>query len=124
MGALSKWILLALHILVCLALLSPARGDDSTIAETELEKYEKQVNMILRTRLDEEKAYVHEVIELIRTGRLPRKLVDKSLGWVRNHCRDNDYYFVYFERVLRRQAKPLGFDVPVFDYDVYDTSNR
>ncbi len=124
MNAFTKLILLAIQVMVCSMLVPFAFGDESTAAKTELEKYEIQLNAILRTRLDEEKAYVHEVIELVRLGRLPRKIVDKSVGWVRNHCADHSHGFVYFERVLRLHAERLNFQVPRFDFRVYDSSGR
>ena len=124
MNAFAKLVVLAIYVLLC-SLLGPlAFGDDSAAVKSDMQKYEVQLNVTLHTRLDAEKAYVHEVIELVRLGRLPRKLVDKAVFWVRNHVAYDNYGFVYFERVLRRQAQQLKFPVPAFNYDVYDTSNR
>lgn len=117
-------ILLAVHMLVGAIYASAASGDESAAVKSDMEKYENQLNVVLRTRLDEEKAYVHDVIGLIRTGKLPRKLVDKSMQWVRNNCTNDNHAFAYFERVLRIQAERLRFEVPAFSYDVYDASNR
>jgi hypothetical protein len=124
MSTLSKFVLVTIQLLLCSLLAAGAFGDDVPLARTELEEYEVQLNAVLRTRLDEEKAYVHDVLDLVRRGKLPRKLVDKSLVWVRENCDDEDNLFVYFEQVLRRQAQRLRFDLPRFDYDVYDASNR
>jgi hypothetical protein len=124
MSAFSKIVLLIIQVLVCSLLVVRGLGDDIPIARTELEEFEVKINAILRTRLDEEKAYVHEVLSFVRLGKLPRTLVEKALVWVRENCEDDDYLFVYFEQVLRRQALRLRFDVPRFNYDVYDASNR
>lgn len=123
MNAFAKLILLAAQVLLCLFLASLASGDEPPAVIGESAKYEQLLNMTLRVGLDEEKAYIHEVVTLVRQGRLPKKLVDKSVVWVRDNCADDDYYFVYFERILRRQAERLKFKVPRFDYDVY-ASNR
>ncbi len=124
MNALAKLELLAFHVLLFAVLIPMVAGDDFAAAKSDLQNYETQLNAVLRTRFDEEKAYVHEVIELVQAGKLPRKLVDKSFLWVRKHHGSDNHSFVYFERVLRLQATTLRFQVPAFDYDVYDASNR
>ncbi len=84
--------------------------------------YERQLNALLKTRRDEEKEYVNEVVENVKSGLIPYKLVATSYGWVRNKRPDTKYPFVFFEQVLRIQGKkaklPKGA-VPKFDYRVY-----
>ena len=124
MNAHAKLVLLAIHVLLCAALVPMATGDDAAIVKSDPQKYETQLNAVLRTRFDEEKAYVHQVIGLVQQGKLPRKLVDKALLWVRKHHGSDNHSFVYFERVLRLQATTLRFQVPAFNYDIYDAANR
>lgn len=101
------------------AVLTPATAWSQDFEKLSLEEYEKRLNAILRTRLDAEKEFVKKVVQLVREEKLPRKLVDTSFKWVRNRRPDTNYPFVYFERVLRLQAKRLKYDIPPFDYDVY-----
>jgi hypothetical protein len=124
MHAFAKFTLLAIMLLVG-ATAKHLRGDDESPAvKSDMAKYEAQLNLILRTRFNEEKAFVHGVIQLIRQGKLPRKLVDKSMLWVRNNSKSDNHSFAYFERVLRIQANRLNLPVPAFNYDIYDASNR
>lgn len=87
----------------------------------QFEEYERQLNALLKTRRDEEKAFVKEVVVKIRKGKLPSKLVSTSYKWVANRRPTTNYPFVYFERVLRLQAKKLKIEgeIPPFDYDIY-----
>jgi hypothetical protein len=121
--AFSKVILLVIQVLVCCALVSFCRGDEPAGTVSEIEKYEAQINVIVRSRLDEEKDYVHTIVDLVRRGKLPKKLVDKAVVYVQNDCDEDDHGFVYFEQTLRRLGKKVGFKVPAFDYDIYDESN-
>ena len=91
------------------------------VSAEEYKLYAEQLNALLRTRLDEEKAFVNQVVDQVRRNRIPAKLVQSTYGWVRNRRPKTNYPFVYFERVLRLQAKRLGIleSVPDFDYDVY-----
>ncbi len=101
------------------AALWPMSAHSQDFEKLSLEEYEKRLNAILRTRLDAEKEFVKQVVQLVREEKLPRKLVDTSFKWVRNKRPDTNYPFVYFERVLRLQAHRLKFEIPPFDYDVY-----
>lgn len=96
--------------------------DVTKFTPKQFELYEAQLNALLKTRREEEKEYVHEVVERVRTGLLPPKLVATSYGWVRNRRPLTKYPFVFFEQVLRRQGDrenlPEGA-IPPFDYDVY-----
>lgn len=87
----------------------------------QFEDYEKKLNAILKTRRDEEKAFVKAVVEKVKTGKLPSKLIQTSFQWVRNKRPNTKYPFIYFERVLRIQATKVGFraEVPAFDYGIY-----
>jgi hypothetical protein len=118
-----KILLLSFVLLAWGGPISQTVADEQFPADSEFGRYEAELNAVLRTRLEEEKAFVHETLVLVHTGRLPRRLVDRAMVWVRNHCSEKSHAFVYFERVLRLQADKLGFDVPEFDYRVYDRSN-
>jgi hypothetical protein len=124
MHSWAQRLALASGLLICQFAAFGSADDDSLVTQTELEQYEIQLNSVLRTRLDAEKDFVHDVVALIQEGKLPRKLVDKSMLWVRNRRIDEDKLFAYFERVLRIQAERLRLEIPAFDYGVYDSSNR
>ncbi len=87
----------------------------------QFEEYERQLNALLKTRRDEEKTFVKEVVDKIRKGKIPSKLVSTSYKWVANRRPTTNYPFVYFERVLRLQAKKIKIEkeVPAFDYNIY-----
>ena len=68
--------------------------------------YEARINAILRTRLPEEKAFVTQVMDLVRTGKLPEKVVETSYKWAVEKHPYTNYPFIYFERVLRIQTVP------------------
>lgn len=89
-----------------------------------LEEYERQLNAILKTRRDEEKEFVAQVIQKVKEEKIPTYLVDTSFQWVRNRRPDTDYPFIYFERVLRIQAESLNLqdEIPPFDLAIYDQS--
>jgi protease II len=82
------------------------------------EEYERRLNAILKTRRDDEKVFVKQVVEKIKEDKLPVKLIDSSFEWVRNQRPGTDYPFYYFERVLRIHATELGLqdEIPAFDY--------
>ena len=84
--------------------------------------YEKQLNALLLTRRDEEKLFIHLVVEKVKAGKIPTQLVQTSYGWVRNKRPNTKYPFVFFEQVLRLQAKKadLADDVVhAYDYAIY-----
>lgn len=93
----------------------------STADETDLrfQEYEQKIQALLKTRLPEEKTFVSEVMTKVREGELPERLVETSFKWVLNKHPDSNHPFVYFERVLRIQAKKLELEIPEFDYSVY-----
>lgn len=99
---------------------------DSRSLRAQLLEYERQLNAMLKTRRDEEKEFVGLVVNQIRLGRIPSKLVSTSFEWVRNKRPTTKYPFVYFERVLRLQADRLGLasEIPPFDFSIYSEENR
>ena len=123
-----QWLLaIVAAIATVTGLAAPASADDFTPSPGERARYveyERQLNAILKTRLDEEKMFVAEVVDQVRLGKIPSKLVNTSFDWVLKKRPNTNYPFVYFERVLRLQADRLGIEdeVPEFDYDVYRTS--
>jgi len=60
----------------------------------------------LRTRRPEETAFVEKVAALVRSGRLPAKLVDSTYLWAVE--RRTEHPFPAFEKSLRMQASKLG----------------
>ena len=110
-------------ILLGLALLTVASVSSASAQEVELrfEDYEERLNAVLKTRRDEEKEFLKKVVARIKDGTIPERLIETSYKWVLNKRPDTDYPFIYFERVLRLQAKRLRMerDIPPFDYDIY-----
>ena len=80
---------------------------------------------MLKTRRDEEKEFIGLVVNQIRLGRIPSRLVSTSFEWVRNKRPTTKYPFVYFERVLRLQAGRVGLEneIPPFDFSIYSETN-
>lgn len=60
----------------------------------------------LRTRLPAEKKFVEKVAMLVRTGRLPAKIVDSTYLWAIE--RRTEHPFPAFQKALRIQASRLG----------------
>lgn len=93
-----------------------------SLDEAYFEQYEKQLNAILKTRRDEEKAFIKSVVEQIKAEKLSTRLVNTSFKWVRNKRPNVKNSFVYFERVLRILANRQGVEdaVPPFDPAIYN----
>ncbi|MFM9197528.1 MAG: hypothetical protein ACKOWG_17670 [Planctomycetia bacterium] len=70
---------------------------------------EDQLKTGLKARRPEETEFIEEVVRLVDTGRLPRKLVDSTFAWALK--RRQTYPFPAFERALRLQADKLGVDL-------------
>ncbi|MEL7496266.1 MAG: hypothetical protein AAFN77_01560 [Planctomycetota bacterium] len=87
-------------------------------------EYERQLNAILKTRRDEEKIFVRDVVNQVRVGKIPTKLVSTSFDWVNKKRPGTKYPFIYFEKVLRLQAQQLKIEneVPAFDFSIYRKS--
>jgi hypothetical protein len=90
-----------------------------SIDDLTLPKLERQLNALLRTRLDVEKAYLASVVELVERGELPRRLINISLKYVLNKKSDSPYRFIYFVRVLGFLAAREKIEIPKFDFEVY-----
>lgn len=60
----------------------------------------------LKARRPEETEFIDEVAHLVRTGKLPAKLVDSTYLWAIQ--RQRKYPYPLFERALRIQADRLG----------------
>ncbi|MDG1873918.1 MAG: hypothetical protein P8J27_08400 [Mariniblastus sp.] len=104
-------------------------GDEygtATFSPEQFVEYEQQLNAILKTRRDEEKEFVSRVVRQVRLGKIPSKLVSTSYGWVRNKRPNTNYPFIYFEKVLRLQAKAvkLEAEIPPFDLSIYRSAGQ
>ena len=99
--------------------------NDSPQANAQFLEFERQLNAMLKTRRDEEKEFIGLVVNQIRLGKIPSKLVSTSFEWVRNKRPNTKYPFVYFERVLRLQAGrvELEAEIPPFDFSIYSQTN-
>lgn len=117
--------LVSAFVVAVLFSLSPTTTHAQEV-DLRFEQYEELLNQILKTRRDEEKAFVAVVIARVQDGSIPERLVETSYKWVLNKRPDTNYPFVYFERVLRIQATQLELQqfIPEFDYDVYQTPIR
>ncbi len=89
-------------------------------------EYERELNAILKTRRDQEKVFVHEIVEKVRLGKIPYKLVATSFQWGRNKRPNTNFPFIYFEHVIRLQAKKLKLqdEIPPFDYSIYRSAGQ
>ncbi len=111
--------------LACFSAPSLAQENVSSIREiTDLDKYEQQVNAMLKTRLDAEKAYVSLILEMVEEGDIPRDLVDRAVLWVQNKRAYAHTPFVYFARVLELQGERAKIEIPPFDYNIYSDQTR
>ncbi len=93
---------------------------------SQFEEYERQLNAMLKTRYDQEKKFVSQIVAQVRLGKIPSRLVSTSYSWVRNKRPDTNYPFVYFERVIRIQAKAINLEkeIPKFDYSMYSDGGQ
>lgn len=96
-------------------------GVDDADVRLRFERYEEKINALLKTRRDEEKQFIADLMAKVRTGEIPEPLIETSYKWVLNKKPDTKYPFVYFERVLRLQAEKLQVEIPAFDYEIYRT---
>ncbi len=60
----------------------------------------------LRAQLPAEEDFIEKVVMLVRTGKLPGKLVDSTYIWAIE--RRKEYPFPAFEKALRLQAQKIG----------------
>jgi hypothetical protein len=82
---------------------------DEPVGGAEVISLEDQLKTGLKARRPEETEFIEEVVRLVDTGRLPRKLVDSTFSWALR--RRQTYPFPAFERALRLQADKLGVDL-------------
>lgn len=84
-------------------------------------QYEQQLNAILKTRRDEERKFVTDIVAKVREGKLPSKLIQTSFKWVQKKRPNTNFPFIYFEKVLRIQATRAGIPgtIPAYDFDIY-----
>ncbi len=93
-------------LLVSLAAASlPTRGDDLPPTGRSA-GLEDRLKAGLRVQLPAEEDFVEKVVLLVRTGKLPGKLVDSTYIWAIE--RRKEYPFPAFEKALRLQAEKLG----------------
>ncbi|QEG22573.1 hypothetical protein [Mariniblastus fucicola] len=108
----------------------PTFGDSTVSAQTfepenftdkRFLQYEQQLNAILKTRRDEERKFVNEIVIKVREGKLPSKLVQTSFKWVQQKRPNTNFPFIYFEKVLRIQANKAGIaeTIPPYDFGIY-----
>ena len=101
--------------------------DPSEFNPAQCVEYERQLNAMLLTRTAAEKKYVHDVVELVKLGELPAKLVATSYDWIRNERPYTNYPFVYFVRVLELQSAKLKLKedlLPEFDFSQYGSAGQ
>jgi hypothetical protein len=103
---LATAILLAGALIAC----RPAtlHGDEPP-AVGKVADLEDRLKTGLRVRRPEEKRFIERVVQLVREGNLPGKLVDSTYLWAVE--RQQKYPYPLFERALRIQADRLGVDL-------------
>ena len=89
-----------------------------------LEQLEKQLNAILKTRRDEEKAYIAGIVKMVGEKKIPKKLVLTSFKYVRNKRANSNAPFVYFVQVLRFLGVREKVAIPKFDFSIYNLNPR
>lgn len=114
-----------------LLLLSPTigTGDDflpESFTDAQFIEYEKQLNALLKTRADEEKKFVNQIVMQVKMGKIPSRLVSTSYQWGRTKRPNTNYPFIYFEKVIRIQAKAMRLEkeIPPFDYSIYKSDGQ
>ncbi len=98
------------HALLCLlvslaAAALPAHAEDLPPAGR-VADLEDRLKAGLRAQLPAEEDFIEKVVMLVRTGKLPGKLVDSTYIWAIE--RRKEYPFPAFEKALRLQAEKLG----------------
>jgi len=84
-------------------------------------QYEQQLNAILKTRREEERQFINQLVTRVREGKLPSKLIQTSFRWVQKKRPQTNFPFIYFEKVLRLQADRAGIvdTIPPYDFEIY-----
>ncbi len=100
--------------------LTPRERDiESKLTET-FQKYEAQLQAVLKTRFAQEKDFVAEVVLFVQEEKIPKNLVDSAWLWVRQNRPFTNHPFVYFERVLRLLGQRADVPIPPFDPSIYN----
>lgn len=91
-----------------------------------VEQYEQKLNAILKTRTDQERLFIAQLVANARTGTVPLKLISTSFQWVRENRPQANYPFIYFEKVLRLQADRIGVvdAIPPFDFEAFRSAGQ
>ena len=99
---------------------------DRDASDSYFKDYERKLNAVLKTRRDEEKKFVADIVEQVKLKRIPDKLVVASWRYAREKRPDTKYPFIYFEKVLRILATKLELEVyiPPFDYSIYGSAGQ
>lgn len=124
-----------LVVLLCGAFFAACGGQlnaqDADFLDEELtpelvEQYEEKLNAILRTRSDQERLFVAQLVANVRAGSVPIRLISTSFQWVRQNRPVANYPFIYFERVLRLQAEQIGVAaaIPPFDFEAFRSAGQ
>ena len=121
---MTRFVFLKLLLGACCLVFVPERVNAQDFSELSLPQLQLQLNSILRTRRDEEKAFIASVIKLIEQNKLPRKLVFTSFKYVRNKKLKTNRPFVYFVQVLRFLGARENAPVPTFDFSIYSQTPR
>ena len=127
---LKSGLLVLMTLLFSVGSFFPAAAADDympeTFTEAQFAEYERQLNALLKTRADEEKQFISKVVTQVRLGRIPSRLVSTSYQWGRKNRPASNYPFIYFEKVLRIQAKALKLEdeIPAFDYSIYKSAGQ
>ncbi len=108
-----------------------ANAQDADFLDEELtpelvEQYEQKLNAILKTRSDQERLFIAQLVANVRTGTVPLTLVSTSFQWVRENRPLTKYPFIYFEKVLRLQADRIGVvaAIPPFDFEGFRSAGQ
>ncbi|MDA7878931.1 hypothetical protein N9B09_01515 [bacterium] len=104
-------------------------GDDflpESFTNAQFIEYERKLNALLKTRANEEKKFVNQIVMQVKLGKIPSRLVSTSYQWGRTKRPNTNYPFIYFEKVIRIQAKAmkLGKEIPPFDYSIYKSDGQ
>ena len=123
----------SLLLMACFAiiLLPPVigNGDDflpESFTNAQFVEYERKLNALLKTRADEEKKFVNQIVMQVKLGKIPSRLVSTSYQWGRTKRPNTNYPFIYFEKVIRIQAKAMKLEkeIPPFDYSIYKSDGQ
>jgi hypothetical protein len=109
------WPVFLLFCVMSLTCCAVSNALDDNFLDEELtpelvEQYEQKLNAILKTRTDQEKVFIAQLVANVRTGAVPLKLISTSFRWVQENRPQANYPFIYFEKVLRLQAAKLELE--------------